>query len=196
MQRSNQEKWAHALGREDTGYLGKEVTNAGAGTSRVLLRPVLDPSASHTGVLCLRIPQNWYCSYLCAYSVRLSHSAKDTEKDARGGSEVEGTLFCSPVWGFPDVQGRRWSPGLRLRAGLGVAAALSCLRGPELLLGHQRPTAGCDMVRVKRVTSKIYCLTSFPLNGAGPAAFFQSSIVDIHLLYRTLCTIKQSNNLR
>lgn len=43
---------------------------------------------------------------------------------------------------------------------------------------------------------QIYCLTSFPLNGPGPVVLFQSSIVDIYLLYRTSCTIKRSNNLK
>lgn len=43
---------------------------------------------------------------------------------------------------------------------------------------------------------QIYCLTSFPLNGTGPMVLFQSSIVDIYLLYRTSCTIKRSNNLK
>lgn len=43
---------------------------------------------------------------------------------------------------------------------------------------------------------QIYCLISFPLNGAGPVVLFQSSIVDIYLLYRTSCTIKRSSNFR
>lgn len=43
---------------------------------------------------------------------------------------------------------------------------------------------------------QIYCLTSFPLNGTGPVVLFQSSVVDIYLLYRTLCTIKRNNNLK
>lgn len=42
---------------------------------------------------------------------------------------------------------------------------------------------------------QIYCLTSLPLNGTGPTVLFQSSVVNIYLLYRTPCTIKWGSNL-
>lgn len=144
------------------------------------------------------------CVFLYVYHT----SVKNTVKNATG--EVDSTEEMAVFqW-----EGQPTSPsahslcslmGRTLQTGLQIVMSVDAFRcnGDPLLLPWPHAIVRTSKTNCwlryspyEKNDQQIYCLTSFPLKGTGPVVLFQSSIVGIYLLYRTLCTIKRSNNLK